>query len=213
MSPLILSDPLKYWERKGHIFGQCYSNVDNNLVYINIPKNASNWVKENILRLNWSATNYHSHDFSQSTIFLVVLRDPVERWISGIAEYFVRYHPTIKNFPQELLEIIFDIVSLDDHTEKQSYFLHQIRKDCTYFFNCKDISRTFPSFLSNQGIENNFQDTAPVYVTDEYAAQYFYKNYFTELLNSNSRYLNKIKTHFKDDYDLISQVRFYNNDI
>ena len=85
-------DFLEYYEKKGHVFGECMSHPDRDLMYIHIPKNASSWTKPNLLHWGWQFYNYHhSYNFYQKHA-IVVLRDPVERWLSGIGEYMYSYH-------------------------------------------------------------------------------------------------------------------------
>ena len=78
------------WESRGHIQGQCMSHADSQYMYINIPKNASSWTKPNLLDHSWEFYNYRTDNLDKQA--LVVLRDPVDRWISGIAEFLTLYH-------------------------------------------------------------------------------------------------------------------------
>ena len=44
---------------KGHTYGQCYADSTSNLMYINIPKNASTWTKDKIQNSNVQS-NYNN---------------------------------------------------------------------------------------------------------------------------------------------------------
>ena len=66
---------LAQWTRKGHVYGECMSHPDSNLMYVYIPKNASSWTKPNLQDWSWEIYNYHTDHINKTAI--VVLRDPV----------------------------------------------------------------------------------------------------------------------------------------
>lgn len=85
-----------------------YYQPSNDLLafYCIIPKNASSWISEVMVNSGWlEATietcfshdqnweeRYHQHKmFPVVDNLIVVLRDPVERWIAGIAQYISGY--------------------------------------------------------------------------------------------------------------------------
>ena len=82
------------WASRGHIQGQCMSHWDSPYMYINVPKNASSWTKPNLLDHQFEFYNYHS-DHLYHKHALIVLRDPLERWLSGVCEFFALYHPNL----------------------------------------------------------------------------------------------------------------------
>jgi hypothetical protein len=151
---------------------------------------------------------YHKHA-------LIVLRDPVERWLSGICEYFTLYHRNADTaqINQLMIDLIVDQVTFDDHTEKQVYFVEGLDpKRCT-FFNCDhDYRLYFGQFLKNQGIDNKYHKYNYQHTTenreDGDMARSNYKKIFQPLLE-NSKYFNRIRDHYKKDYDLINSIQFY----
>ena len=210
----------KYWENKGHVYGSCMVPTamatcalvleqNDKMVYVNIPKNATNWVKLRLESINWTYCNYIERGFVDNT-FLVVLREPIDRWIAGIAEYFVQYHPHIKIFTSDMLDIIFDRIALDDHTERQCYFLNDLPFDRAVFFDCTDqLKYNFSDYFTQLGITNDFNTHKPFYATDIHAPQHYYKTVFSEYVYNNPKYLEKLKNYFLPDFQLIEQVKFY----
>ena len=201
----------QHWESKGHTFGTCMSSPDSNLMYVNIPKCASSWTKPNLQDLGWEFYNYHLDNLYHKHA-LVVLRDPVERWLSGLCEYFTLYHENIDTtqFNSAFYDLLMDQISLDDHTEKQVYFIEELNPNrCTFMMCDEDYRRNFTFWLRNQGFENadysryNYQHT-----TEGSAVRKKFKEIFTPLLD-NPKYLEKVKQHFHLDYKLIWSVRFY----
>ena len=127
-----------YWQNKGSEFGKCHTLPNSPWFWVNIPKNASSFTQTLFAHeLDWEPYNYFDMDTSDKTS-IVVLRDPIERWISGIAEYINLYH---KNFDfnqvnNQMLAWIFDRVAFDDHTDAQIYFIQGIDFQKTIWFKC-----------------------------------------------------------------------------
>jgi hypothetical protein len=203
-----------HWQPRGHTFGTCMSSPNTDLIYVNIPKCASSWTKPNLRDLGWEFYNYHT-DHLKNKHAMVVLRDPLDRWLSGICEYFALYHPNFdpNDFNSITLDIIFDHVTFDDHTEKQIYFLEGLDpKKCTFFY-CNHLYRqAFTQFLRNQHFTNiNIADYSKYdyqHTTEGDLIRTKFKNLFKPLL-TNSKYVDHIKDHYKKDYELIQRVTFY----
>jgi hypothetical protein len=187
------------------------SHPDTNLMYIYIPKNATSWTKPNLLDWKWENYNYHKDNFYHKTA-IIVLRDPVDRWVSGIAEYLYLYHRNLKpgsHLPIGILDLIFDKVSFDDHTERQIYFIEGIDPNKSVFFKCDfDYRRKFSHYLYTQNMPNNYSTYDFQHVSSEYPERQEWKKFIRHQLE-NSKYLFQIQQYFKLDYELINQVQFY----
>ena len=202
---------LEYYKNKGHVFGECMSHPDHDLMYINIPKNASSWTKNNLLESNWEHYNYHTDNLYHKHA-LIVLRDPVERWLSGIAEYMYLYHLNLDSahFSKCFFDIVFDRVAFDDHTEQQVLFLEKINFDnCTFFLCGPEYRKSFSQFLNNYGISNNYYNYNYQHVTGDSPERKKFQQIFKKTIENNSKYLYNIKSFFSKDYELINLVKFY----
>lgn len=129
-------------------------NPGKDYVYIPIYKNASiygdkffshkGWDRKSIFTLE----EYHSNLINKKII--VFLRDPVERWFSGVAQYFYekekRNENSIFTFTEDQLIDIFSGVRLDHHTEPQTAWLLGLDLGKITFFNLND--ENFPSKLT-----------------------------------------------------------------
>ena len=222
--PKIYAPAFEYWVHKGHTFGQClhgpvgtsdYSN------YIPIPKCGSTWINNVLLQtLNWQVGNIYTDpglgnpgglglNFNRN---LIVLRDPIERWLSGIAEYLYRYHDrTFKdNLNKQTLDLIFDRVAFDDHTEKQVYFCHGLHRYRTLFFWCdSSLSDLFSNFLIGNGVDIDISRIPPANVTIQDPVKSDIKEKFRDVIENNKTYKDKLIDYFKADFDLINSVNFY----
>lgn len=198
-------DFIEYYKDRGHVFGECMSKPNTDLMYINIPKNASTWIKSALASLNWEHYNYHTDHLNKSSI--VVLKDPVERWLSGIAEYMYLYHKNINisNLTDAFFDIIFDRVSFDDHTEKQILFVENIDLNTCTFFQCNsNLKDSLGHFLNH-----DFSDYPNKHVTNHDPIRSKFREIFLQALNNNSKYQQQLKSYYEKDYNLINSVKFY----
>jgi hypothetical protein len=162
---MILVPSVNEWKHKGHIYGECMSKKDIDLMYVYIPKNASSWTKPNLKDWGWEFYNYRLDNLDKHS--LVILRDPVDRWLSGIAEYLTLYYPNMQVPFNETTELIFDRITFDDHTEKQVYFIEGLDPGRITFFKCDENYRLyFGQFLKNQGTPNRYVNYNYQHTTD-----------------------------------------------
>jgi len=110
----------------GHPLGACSRVGNDALVWI--PKNASG-----TLRTLFGEVQHSIFDFDVETYY-VFLRDPIERWKSGLIEYICR-HIDPKNHRGWILNNLSKI-QFDEHTVPQARFLNFTGR-INYF----DISR------------------------------------------------------------------------
>ena len=185
------------------MFGECMSHPSTDLMYINIPKNASSWVKLVLGSQGWEFYNYHTDHLDKPAI--VVLRDPVERWLSGIAEYLYLYHRNMDtvHLSRAFFDMIFNRVAFDDHTESQILFLQGINIDRCTFFRCNSEFRN--NFLTFLNTHSNIEDQ---HVTANSAERLKFFNIFKQQLE-NSKYKHQVEQYFEKDYQLINSVKFY----
>ena len=201
---------LEYHRAKGHIFGECMTHPDSDLMYVNIPKNATSWTKPNLVDFGWEFYNYHTDNLYHKTA-MVVLRDPVERWASGIAEYLYLYHRdwTINAFTIEMLDLIFDKIAFDDHTESQVYFIEGLDLSrCVFFKFDENYQQNFSNFLTENGMPNKYHSYEKQHVSDNEPVRKQFKEIFTQALQ-NSKYRNQVEDYFRQDLKLIEQTQFY----
>jgi hypothetical protein len=149
--------------------------------------------------------------------YIVILRDPVERWITGIAQH-ITTNILGENFgsthyleqSNELVDrLIFDQIVFDDHTEQQSWFLEPFDlKDGVFFYCDANLNQNLDSYF-----DYKFKFANRPYVNTS-ASQFDNQNlvaYFKKLVYNNKTYYNRIKSYFLRDYDLINSVNFYDS--
>lgn len=204
-------DFIEYYKTQGHTFGECMSNSNTNFMYVHIPKNASSWTKPNFKDWDWEFYNYHTDNLYHKHA-LIVLKDPIERWLSGIAEYFFLKHSNFDSaqINKSFLDIIFDRVAFDDHTERQVLFLQNLDKsNCTFFYCDQSYRHKFSNFLNNNNMHNKYYNYDYQHVTANDPLRSKFKKLFSNILENNSKYIQQLKWYYASDYHLIESVNFY----
>ena len=191
---------LDRWAHLGHKLGECWVDSTNNITYVHVPKNASSFFKGCLVASNqW----LHSNTLVISKQYLVLLRDPIERWCSGMAEYQV-------NSQQLDLDIvtIFKKITFDDHTEQQIYFLHGIDLNKVTFIMINDtFNETISRWLTEKEYVLNGYNMPKFNQSSDVKLEL--KQKYQQLVDSNPDYMLQLKKHFAADYDLINKVKFY----
>ena len=178
-------------------------------MYVYIPKNASSWTKPNLRDLGWEFYNYRTDRLNKHA--LVALRDPVERWVSGMAEYLYLYHRFSSLMDSEIWDLIFDRITFDDHTERQINFLHGLDTDrCVFLWCDANYRKNFSAFVSQElHYPNRYFNYEPQHVSAHSPDRLRFKTILEMVMSDNHSYAKRIKDHFALDYELISQVKFY----
>lgn len=181
--------------------------------YLNIPKNASTYTTNLLLANGWSYYNLDEQPTPTSAIAL--LRDPVDRWISGYATYAASYvlgfgygSDHFREDYNDLTErIIFDQLVFDDHTTEQVKFIEQL----------KDIPTTY--FKINHGLGMDLESffNCDLGLNNPVNANVSEDNYDTKMISKHMRYRieqdpvlrAKIIQRYSADYELIKNANYY----
>jgi hypothetical protein len=132
-----------------------------------------------------------------------MLRDPIDRWCSGITQY-------LYNSKQDLsADEIFDKITFDDHTDLQTYFLQGVDLDKTTFMLVNDnLKANLNNWIYNRAYRTNV-DIAIQYNASGDDDRWTTKEYYVKLLEQNPDLVLKLQQHFELDYKLIGSVKFY----
>jgi hypothetical protein len=202
------------WEWRGHIFGECMGHKNVDWIYVNIPKNATTWTKPILLDHQFENYNYH-HDKLYHKSTMIVLRDPVERWLSGVGEFFRLMesdNPAVNLEDlnrKSFYEMLLDIVIFDDHTEQQVCFIADLDpKKSTYLWCDSSYRANFTKWMQSYNFPGDYADREYEYTTDSNPQKKLFQTYLKEFM-TNEKYLNRIKSRYHRDYALINSVNFW----
>lgn len=190
------------WAHLGHRLGECWVDEVNNKTYIHIPKNASSFVKGVLIGSGgfW----HHSETLVNSSETLIVLRDPVERWVSGITQYLYNSNQINMSVDQ-----VFDKITFDDHTDLQTYFLQGVDlKSATFMMVNDNLRANLNDWIVERGYRTNV-DIAIQYNASADDDRITTKDYYANLLERHQELVLKLKEHFAKDYELINSVNYY----
>lgn len=211
-------------------YGSGLLSPDNHYFYINISKNASSYMVDVLSRQGWTVAR-HGHDtcnWDQVACALVVLRDPVDRWISGVAQYLVTkilnpvgtntYHddsddtePDTENHAipatafvvaySALIErFVFDNLDLlDDHVWPQHEFFESILPDVPRHYIMLDHS--FEQQLERVGVKS-FVD-GDRNASDQHIDHVVLKKFFQDRLHQKPALIKRVQRTYARDYELI----------
>lgn len=180
---------------------------------LHIPKNASTFLTNMLVNNGWKHANITNPDITEN---IVVLRDPVDRWLSGFATYAASWilGPSYgsshfcADYTDLTSRLIFDQIVFDDHTTPQVQFIEQLNKSIptTYFNLNYELRTNMESFLNtkleitnsinNNASENNY-DTKTVLKHMQY------------VVSQNSKFKAQLVERYSDDYELMRTINFY----
>lgn len=217
-----------YWSKLGHTVGQCYMCPDQPVVYVNTPKCASSFMKTQLLNLGWQPRflqlgKWVAQDptemlpLDEVGIIIVVMRDPYDRWLSGVAEFFSEYFGKSESIFEFLdhgftRQILTMRPALDDHTESQLFFLQNIPLEkCVFFRQEQSFNHKIAEYFQDHlNIPNNFITEKPVNVSTGGNYNGRVKQHLDRLLRKNSVQYMKVLEYMEQDYEFIEKmVTFY----
>jgi hypothetical protein len=181
-----------YWF-KLHPRGSCVvRHSDRDLVYVTIPKNASTSIK-----MAWgkSSANFLDNTFNNPQ-YVVVLRDPLSRWISGMAQ-------TLHTQERKYWDPVIERIVGDNHTVEQYRFLEGLEHKDILWFKTEELA-SLEQFIGQRiGIEyattgNNLKEIATKYVLDKL---------------EDVDFKQRVIDFYKIDYMLYNNVNYYKAEI
>ena len=219
--------------RRGYEYGSGMLGPNHFQFVVNIPKNASSFVHSWTSAFGWRANsiNQYIHNIGE---VIVILRDPVDRWISGISQYLNTYilsvvgpnGPIFPNDPitkfdyvmtaedfinaynQNTERLLFDVIfQFDDHVWPQVDFFKDLypEKRRTYFYLDDKFESKLASYLNINTINELDQDRNSSLSNKNMKTLH---DFFTERLILRPELKKRIIDAYCRDYELINSVTF-----
>lgn len=230
---LISATVRQHWHR--HPYGQCrvisHDATRTDWVLINIPKNASSWIIQ--VFGSGREDNYLHNKPRWPRRHVVVLRDPVDRWISGFAQAHSgtdpRHHTHYRNLGWDT---VFSQVVFDNHTEPQTSYLSGLdTRDITGFWCGSTLRQDVQAWCQEQqldltvpelGQDSDNQFNVGAWSTEKWttdltlpdlgywgvSAQVIQQE-AREQLHRSPRYRRCLETFYRQDQELIDAIDFY----
>jgi len=185
------------WAHLGHVLGECWNDPVRSTTFVHIPKNASSFVKGCLL----SSGNFtYSDSLVGADQYLITLRDPIERWASGIAQFM-----SVEANKHLSIDDLVNTVTFDDHTELQTYFLQGVDLNkCVFLKVNADLKSNIKLWLQKNGY---IVDVDHLPIINQGDA--ILKNKFAAMVDGNNQIKLNLTKHYATDYELINRVKFY----
>ena len=235
------------WKIKDYVHtGNCwirYGKNHDSYIYINIPKNASSWMMSAFVGMGGFSYNFITKqmqdpifEYQQSDHnypvprYIILLRDPISRWLSGAAQAFFAVAPDSPYFFMNYTDKkIFDQIVFDEHTAPQTLFLKHVDLSQAIYFDCTpDLTTCFFNWaqdkfdedLKTKNSDNNSfnissNGTGKIFQSftgDGEVAGWSQQQIINELqsrLDANPQYVQQLKEFYANDYKLRESVTFY----
>jgi hypothetical protein len=130
--------------------------------------------------------------------YFVVVRDPLDRWFSGLTEYILELRKNLrKKYHKKIYDYIFkniDQVKFDRHTARQIEFI-RINNVEFFLFNDNGIQKLYERL--NMGLPQHRNSS--IGIPEKTRIQAMLKEHINEST------LQKVFTYYKDDYELIKK--------
>ena len=199
-------------------FGRCLADQDWRLAYVPIEKNVTRVIRSMITPMGFKESDFLSSAKTPATS-LIVLRDPVQRWISGLVEYLLRVYldriNTQNNMTRQnitiqkaLEQIVFDL-----HTCPQHRFLEGLTGPRQYIWFDQDqkpeLITSLAKYFNEQGFSNEWTPDKFLPANKLVSQQ---KRELTQLYQGILKQpdmLQRIKNFYSKDYELIDSIKFY----
>ena len=215
-------------KKKGYGYSSGVLSPDASQFIVNIPKNASSFILDWASKHHWHACEVNAHpDNYAIREVIVVLRDPLSRWVSGMGQYLTSYvlnvtgayswetgpgpddqfmssDEFIANYNPVVERLLFDNLERhDDHVWPQIEFFENLLPDVPrkYFYIDDTFNSKFGEYLNFKqidGLDDNRGDTNPH--TEK--VQQFIKG----RLNTRPELKQRVIDAYARDYKLIEKV-------
>jgi len=213
---------------RGFGHGSGVVSPDGHVFIINIPKNASSYIFDWAGRQGWHAAV--AQDLPDVQEMFVLLRDPIQRWISGMAQYintyilsvhgpngpifsdqFITQHDYVMD-AQRFIDQYTDVTErlvidnaarFDDHVWPQAEIIQDVLPDTKrrYLRVDQALDAQISSLLGWQPLQGLDRNSGK-----RNANMNLLQDFFQQRLSSRPELVMRLQRHYQQDIDLIARV-------
>ena len=212
---------------RGYGYGSGMLSPDHNRFLVNIPKNASSYMLDWTNRHGWTSAVIDATSAWNIREMIVCVRDPVQRWISGVGQYLTSYvlnvtgayswetgpgpndqqisgDDFVADYNQVVERLLFDNLSrLDDHVWPQiEFFEHLIptvpRK---FFYIDQSFDQCIGEYLGFDPVSNLDRNRA-----DSNPHTHKIQTFIRHRLNTRPELEQRVIKAYARDYELIKKI-------
>ena len=175
---------------------------------MNIPKNGSNSIGRLIApgnrpRLNWRTEKRYSEIGSPTDRFVVVLRNPIERFAGSLAQHYViqlEHGVSVSTINSKIDSLQWCDDTFDDmHIWPQFTYLHGLP-----WYQCEFITMDdLPDIPNILGIDGNIENWN---ITEDDDTKYATKKRIQAIIDTNPDVSEHLSEYYRTDFDFINQA-------
>ena len=206
INDIIIEQNVKEFDQRWIARG-CF-NSDTRTWIMNIPKNGSNSIGRLIApgnrpRTNWATERSYADLGKPTDRFIVVLRNPIERFAGSLAQHYVirlEHGTSVASMNESIdsLEWISDTFD-DMHIWPQFTYLHGLP-----WYQCEFITMSdLPDIPGMVGISDDIENWN---ITEDDDTKYATKKRIQAIIDSHPDVSEHLAEYYKTDYDLINQA-------
>lgn len=214
--------------RRGYGYGSGVLSPTADRFVVNIPKNASSYVLDWAQRHGWRAAEILNHGKIQNVQeVIVILRDPLQRWISGMGQYLTSYVLNVTGayswdtgpgphdqfmtgdefvscYNAVVERLLFDNLERhDDHVWPQCEFFENLLPEVPrkYFYLNDKFDQQFAEYMNFEifsGLDRN-DGTANIHTKKV-------QQFLQQRLNIRPELVQRVKAAYARDYQLIKEI-------
>lgn len=199
------------YPQHNHQYGFCFSWSNLDYYYIPLPKRASQFT-EAVLKNSFGElfveNNFNIDKSLLSKKAIIVMRDPIEGYLSGVSEYLYR---NCKNYSLDLetIDLIFTQLLFDEHTDIATNFLNGLNvQNCIFFDFNNNFTDTLKHFLIYDCSTKFEYPKLSDYNHKDMTAKTFY-NKLKKAYENSIKYQNNVKNYLQLDIELYNSIEFY----
>jgi len=148
------------------------------------------WCKDN----NWLPVQQKIDD--QKRKYLVILRDPVERWISGFRTYLSIKNIDVKNIEDNYWKIFKEVVIFDTHTLPQYKHMISIKLKNIFAVDFNSVNDgDLSNFLRNNGYDFDMPRLNPTRLPDSEIDAHLKR-----IIDEDTLFRNQLHQTYEQDY-------------
>jgi hypothetical protein len=190
-----------------------WGHKDSEFVWIPIFKNAHSWGKY-FFKL---VADFQETENFLNKKYIVFLREPTERWYSGVAQWMynnLEHKPFIYQIDPLMMRLIFNTIDIDGHTAPQTGFLKglDLKKDSLYLFNIDDpLFEQKLKYFCAKHLQARFPKATipPKNTADSVLCKEDIIQQLKRAAHEDPVYRSKILNYYEADYKLYKKADFF----
>ena len=173
-------------------------HIDSNTIYIPTLKCANTWCQDLLLEAGYTKTHTRTADR-----VLIVVRDPIQRWVSGIVTYLRIWHksdrtPTALRY--SLDAVLNQSLTPDLHTAPQSVYVSHLNRDQLLAFDMATVEQTLPKYLNINVEPHRYRNST---------AEHDFMRWAHQIVEPLSvQYYDRLREIYSSDYELLSNIQY-----